>query len=111
MNNATRAFTRPLTVPSGILDGSASPQRIQEPGQALSHVLTSSVVGWEEPDLGLIATSGPKNLLQGVKESPGSFPLLKSVADGLCFILDHCEVWFQIPHLICNAYGFSSKQR
>ena len=107
----TRAVARLLTIPSGNLHSSAIPQRVQEPGQPLNHVLGSSIAAWEEPDPGPIATSGPKYFLQGVKESPGSFPLLKSVAEGLCFILDHCEVWYSTPHLIRNAYGFSSERR
>jgi len=86
-------ITSHLTIPSGDLDNSAIPQRVREPGQLPSHVLSSSVVGGEESTLKSIATPGAKYFLRGVKESPGGFPLLKSIAEGLCFILDNCEVW------------------
>ena len=105
------AVTSPLTIPSGNLDNSAIPQRVWEPGQLPSHVLSSSVAGGEESALKSVATSGAKYFLQGVKELPGGFPLLKSIAEGLCFILDNCEVWPPTPHLFCNADGFSSKRR
>jgi len=39
-----------------------------------------------------LASSTAKLLLRGVKESADAFPPLKSVAGGLCFILDNCEV-------------------
>jgi len=102
--------TGPLRIHSGNLDGSTIPQRVQEPGQLQSPVLSSRVASEQESNLESTATPGAKYLLQGVKESP-NFPLLKSVADDLCSILDNCEVWFPTPHLICNAYGFSSKRR
>ena len=108
MNDATRTVTRPLTIPSGSLnlDNSTIPQRVQEPGQIPSPVLSSPVAGGEESVLKPVATSGAKFFLQGVNESPGGFPLLKSVAEGLCFVLENCEVWLSTPHLFCNAHGF-----
>jgi len=33
-----------------------------------------------------------KLILRRVKESSNAYPPLKSVAEGLCFILDNCEV-------------------
>ena len=33
------------------------------------------------------------SILHTVKESPGAFGPLKSVAANLCLILDNCEVW------------------
>ena len=92
-------------MPSGNLDGSTIPQDVQEPGEHQSPVLSSGVAGGEESNLKSIVTSGVKCLLQGIKESP-NFPILKSVAGGLCFVLDNCEVWFQTPCLMCNAYDF-----
>jgi len=105
------AVTSPLTIPSGNLDNSAIPQRVREPGQLPSRVLSSSVVGREGSALKSIATSGAKYFLQGVKEYPGGFPLLKSIAEGLCFILDNYEVQPPTPHSFCNTDGFSSKRR
>ena len=34
-----------------------------------------------------------KLLLRGVRDSADAFGPLKSVAGGLCFVLDNCEVW------------------
>jgi len=109
VNNAMPAVTRPLTVLSGNLDGSAIAQRVQEPGQLLRHALMSGVVGGES-NLNSSATSGAKSFLQGVKESPDGFPPLKSVAESLCFILDNCEVLFPTSHLICNVYDFQTTE-
>jgi len=39
-----------------------------------------------------LASSAAKLFLQGVKESSDAFPPLKSVAGGLYFIMDNCEV-------------------
>jgi len=39
------------------------------------------------------ASETAKLLLRGVRDSADTFPLLKSTARGLCFILDNCEVW------------------
>ena len=100
------AVTRPLTIPLGNLDRSAIPQRAQEAEKLPSHVRGSRVAGGEGSVLKPIATSGAKFFLQGVNESPGGFPLLKSIAEGLCFVLDNCEVWPLTPHLFCNAHGF-----
>jgi hypothetical protein len=38
------------------------------------------------------ASSTAKLFLHGVRESADAFPPLKSVAGGLCFILENCEV-------------------
>ena len=39
------------------------------------------------------ASASAKLLLRGVNESADAFGPLKSVAGGLCFILENCEVW------------------
>jgi len=91
VNNVMCAVTRPLTVPSGNLDSSAIRQRVQEPGQLQSYVLSSGVTGGEESNLKSTVTSEAQYLPQGVNETP-SFPLLQSIAEGLRFILDNCEV-------------------
>ena len=43
--------------------------------------------GWKST-----ASSSAKLLLRGVRDSADAFGPLKSVAGGLCFILDNCEV-------------------
>ena len=39
------------------------------------------------------ASATAKLLLRGVRDSADAFPPLKSVAGGLCFVLENCEVW------------------
>ena len=39
------------------------------------------------------ASATAKLLLRGVRDSADAFGPLKSVAGGLCFILENCEVW------------------
>ena len=39
-----------------------------------------------------VASATAKLFLRGAKESADTFPPLKSVVGGLCFILDNCEV-------------------
>ena len=50
--------------------------------------------GWKST-----ASSSAKLLLCGVRDSADAFGPLKSVAGGLCFILENCEVRFP-PHLL-----------
>jgi len=40
-----------------------------------------------------IVSSTAKSLLRGVRDTADVFPPLKSVAGGLCFILENYEVW------------------
>ena len=46
----------------------------------------------KKSNLGLLVVSAAKLTLRGVKEAADTFPPLKAVAGGLCFILDNCEV-------------------
>ena len=43
------------------------------------------------------ASASAKLVLRGVRDSADAFGPLKSVAGGLCFILENCEVWFPPP--------------
>ena len=47
-------------------------------------------------------------LLRGIRDSADVFIPLKSVAGGLYFILENCEVWFIPCVSMCNVYGFSA---
>ena len=55
-------------------------------------IVQSSVMDENKSNLGSLASSGARFILNGVKESADAFGPLKSVAGGLCFILDNCEV-------------------
>ena len=45
-----------------------------------------------KPDWKSTASATAKLFLRGVRDAADAFPPLKSVAGGLCFILDNCEV-------------------
>ena len=52
----------------------------------------SSAVDQNRPDWKSTASSSAKLILRGVRDSADAFGPLKSVAGGLCFILENCEV-------------------
>ena len=55
-------------------------------------------------------SSAAKLFLRTVKETSDAFPPLKSVAAGLCAILDNCEVRSTFFRLIRDTYGSRSKR-
>ena len=54
----------------------------------------SAVADETKSKWGVAASATAKLLLRGVKDSADAFPPLKSVAGGLCFILENYEVQF-----------------
>jgi len=58
-----------------------------------NNTVQPSTINEAKSNLKSLASSTAKVFLRGVKESADAFPPLKSVAGGLCFILDNCEVW------------------
>ena len=62
--------------------------------------------GWKHT-----VSSAAKLALRTVKEASDAFPPLKSVAGGLCAILDNCEVRSVIVRSIRDAYGIPSERR
>ena len=59
----------------------------------------STAVDEKKSGRGPTVSSSAKLLLRGVRDSADAFGPLKSVAGGLCFILDNCEVRLP-PHLL-----------
>ena len=57
------------------------------------------------------ASASAKLLLRGVRDSADAFGPLKSVASGLCFILENCEVWSPSPTLPTTAHRCHSVRR
>ena len=53
----------------------------------------SAVADEKKSSLKSTAFATAKLLLRGVRDSADAFGPLKSVAGGLCFILENCEVW------------------
>ena len=52
----------------------------------------SAAMDKDKSSWGSTASSSAKMLLRGVRDSADAFGPLKSVAGGLCFILENCEV-------------------
>ena len=57
------------------------------------------------------SSASAKLLLRGVRDSSDAFGPLKSVAGGLCFILENCEVRPPRSYSARNAYRCLSEQR
>jgi len=55
-------------------------------------------------------SSAAKLFLRTVERASDAFPPLKSVAGGLCAILDNCEVRSTFVRLIRNVYSSRSKR-
>ena len=82
--------TDPLSIPDRF-QSIPSQTRTQPTGSSNPTVETSAE-GESKSDWKATAASAAKLLLLGVRESADAFGPLKSVAGGLCFILDNCEV-------------------
>ena len=65
----------------------------------------------DKPDWKHTTSSAAKLFLHTVERASDAFPPLKSVAGGLCDILENCEVHPVIVHLIRDARSFSSERR
>ena len=63
-----------------------------EPNVENESVGPSAAVDENRPDWKSSASSSAKLLLRAVRDSADAFGPLKSVAGGLCFILENCEV-------------------
>ena len=72
---------------------SGNPEREGDgPGADGESVGPSATGGESESDWTTTATASAKLVLRGVSSSSDAFGPLKSVAGGLCFILENCEV-------------------
>ena len=84
----------------GRAQGDPRPDENSEPSAAANEKKSS----WKSTAL---ATA--KLLLRGVRDSADAFGPLKSVAGGLCFILENCEVWSN-PYLhYRDSYRYPSE--
>ena len=61
--------------------------------------------GWKST-----ASASAKLVLRGVRDTADAFGPLKSVAGGLCFILENCEVRPPPSHAIHNTYRFPANE-
>jgi len=99
----------PLIIPSDNVDTSTVPERVPEtlhPDDRIElSALTDNELGRRSA---VLATA---KLLCGVRDSMNAFGPLKSVAGGLCLILENCDVWLPCCTLSCGTYSYPSKQR
>ena len=75
----------------------AVPDRVQPDPRSDENVEPSDAANEKKSSWKSTALSTAKLLLRGVRDSADAFGPLKSVAGGLCFILENCEVWLS-PH-------------
>ena len=66
--------------------------------------------GGNKSNLKSLVYSGARFILNGVKESADAFGPLKSVASGLCFVLDNCEVRRSPASAVQNAHPHTQQQ-
>jgi len=91
----------PLIVSLDNVDDSTAPDQVQEalsPSQREPNTADEDKSNWKST-----AFATAKLLLCGVKESADAFPPLKSVAGGLCFILENCEVRASYSHTLSTT--------
>lgn len=80
----------PLTVSPDNVGDSDVPDRTQE---ALTDQSEPETADEKKSSWKSTASTTAKFILRGVRDSADAFGPLKSVAGGLCFILENCEVW------------------
>ena len=81
-----------LIVPPDNVDTSAVPDNVAEDVRPNEGTEPSAATNENKSSWRSTASATAKLLLQGVNESADAFGPLKSVAGGLCFILENCEV-------------------
>ena len=75
------------------VESSGSPPREREENEPdVGDESFGPSIAVDEPDWTITASASAKLLLRGVSSSSDAFGPLKSVAGGLCFILENCEV-------------------
>jgi hypothetical protein len=92
----------PRYVPPPVMNSDRE-QGENESGADDEGVEPSAAADENKPGWKSTASSSAKLLLRGVRDSADAFGPLKSVAGGLCFILENCEVR-PLPFAIPNAH-------
>jgi len=80
-----------------IATGSDREREGSEPNAEDESVESTAAPGENKSGWKSNASASAKLLLRGVRDSADAFPPLKSVAGGLCFLLENCEVWSPLP--------------
>ena len=89
---------------------SAVPDHVQEGIPPNESVEPTAAANENKRNWKSTASEAAKLLLRGVRDSADAFPPLKSVAGGLCFILENCEVGSP-PHTLSHLLQVSQRTR
>ena len=82
-----------LIIPLCHADASAVPDHTQKELSPDENTESNAAASEKKSNWKSTAYATAKLLLRGVRDSADAFGPLKSVAGGLCFILENCEVW------------------
>jgi len=97
--------------PTGNVGVPAVSNHIPVPLRSDESTVPSAVADEGKLDWKSTVSSTAKLLLHGVSNSADAFGPLKSVAGGLCFVLDNCEVWTSISRVLSYVYRCPSERR
>jgi len=103
-------FVATSDLPSDNVDTSALPDHVSEVVHP-RETLEQSAAADEEESNCKPTVSATAELLCGVRDSPGTFGPLKSIARSLCFILNNCKVWPPSHTLGSQCLGRFSERR
>ena len=94
-----------MAIPQNCVDTATitDPSETRSDGNTQSNALDEKKSNWKST-----LSSTAKLLLRGVRDTADAFGPLKSVAGGLCFILENCEVYPIPSRVICNIYRFTA---
>ena len=105
---ASSSLSRPVTP---LATGGDPERKGDEPNADDENVEPSATPDENRLDWKSTASASAKLLLRGVRDSADAFGPLKSVAGGLCFILENCEVWSPSPTLPTTTHRCHSVRR
>ena len=99
-----------LTIPLRNIDASVVSDHAQK-GLLPEENTKSDAATNKKPSWKATTFATAKLLLRGVTDSADTFGPLRSVAGGLCFILENCEVWLSPARAIAALTGIPANER
>ena len=95
---------------TGVVTGGDREQERNEPNAGDETVKPTAAGDEKESDWKSTASASAKLLLRGVRDSADAFGPLKSVAGGLCFVLENCEVRSPALSAVHKAHRCSANE-
>ena len=102
---------RYLIIPSHNVDASTVLDHAQKELSHVENAEPNATASEKKSNWKSTAYATAKLLLRGVRDSADAFGPLKSVAGGLCFILENCEVWSSLARTITIFTGAPAHER